>query len=127
MGKYLIMMVVRVACFMLMLFIQPYSWYTWLFAIGAIFLPYVAVVVANVASGSAENAIAPERALTAGPAPAPAPAAAANGIVNGAGQSGVIRIQESPRPATSPRSAASPRSAQTPPPASTSPSTGDDA
>lgn len=125
MGKYLIMMVIRVTCFVLMLLVQPYSWYTGVFAVGAIFLPYVAVVIANVASGSAESAIAPERALTAGPAPAPSAAAAANvtGYGNGADPSGVIRIHESPRPAASPRPAQTPPS----PPASTSPSTGDDA
>nr|WP_208388347.1 DUF3099 domain-containing protein [Microbacterium halimionae] len=50
--KYLVMMVIRVICFILMAAITPYGWYTWLFAIGAVFLPYVAVVVANVGKES---------------------------------------------------------------------------
>jgi hypothetical protein len=63
---------VRIACFVLMVLIQPYGWYTWVFAAGAIFLPYIAVVVANVGSGPAQEvAISPERAIEA-PAPRPA-------------------------------------------------------
>ena len=65
MTKYFTMMAIRVACFVLMVVVQPYSWYTWLFAVGAIFLPYVAVVVANVAAAPAERAVPPERALEA--------------------------------------------------------------
>jgi hypothetical protein len=40
------------------------------------FLPYFAVVIANVAAGSAERAVAPERAIEASPTvrpPSPAP------------------------------------------------------
>ncbi|MET0672844.1 MAG: DUF3099 domain-containing protein [Microbacterium pygmaeum] len=66
--RYLVMMAIRIACFVLMVLITPYGWYTWVFAAGAIVLPYVAVVLANVGEDvhrkDAEN---PERALTAGP------------------------------------------------------------
>ena len=47
MGKYFSMMAIRVVCFVLMVAIQPYGWYTWLFAIGAVLLPNFAVVIAN--------------------------------------------------------------------------------
>ncbi|MFV0374886.1 DUF3099 domain-containing protein [Microbacterium sp.] len=72
MTKYFVMMSVRVACFVLTVVVTPYGWYTWLFAAGAAFLPYVAVVVANVASqGRPVDAMSPDRALT-GPPPADA-------------------------------------------------------
>ena len=84
MTKYFTMMSIRVACFVLMVLVQPYGWYTWLFAIGAVFLPYVAVVVANVSSGRGQGgAVSPERSLPAAPAASTPP------------PSGVIRIQES--------------------------------
>ena len=41
MGKYFSMMAIRVVCFVLMVAIQPYGWYTWLFAIGAVLLGHV--------------------------------------------------------------------------------------
>lgn len=88
MTKYFTMMAIRVVCFVLMVVIQPYGWYTWLFAVGAIALPYVAVVIANVAAAPAERAVPPERAIEP-PAPTAAPPTE---------QSGVIRIQESGRP-----------------------------
>lgn len=70
--KYAIMMAVRVACFVLMVVITPYGWYTWLLAIGAVFLPYVAVVIANVGSAPPPAAAqSPELAITAPPADAP--------------------------------------------------------
>ena len=92
MAKYFAMMSIRVVCFVLMVAIQPYGWYTWVFALGAIFLPYIAVVIANVAAAPAATAVAPERALTAGgegaaptgPEPESRPT--------------VVRLQESPRP-----------------------------
>ncbi|MFT4052380.1 MAG: DUF3099 domain-containing protein [Microbacterium sp.] len=84
MTKYFTMMAIRVACFVLMVLIQPYGWYTWLFAVGAIVLPYVAVVVANVAAAPAEIAVPPERAIAAG-----SEAAASQSTVTG-----VIRIRE---------------------------------
>ncbi|GEB46995.1 DUF3099 domain-containing protein [Microbacterium testaceum] len=88
--KYMVMMGIRIACFIAMAVITPYGWYTFVFAAGAIFLPYLAVIVANVGAdqGSTE-AIAPERALEA-PSATPAPAAAAEGPL-------VIRIAETPR------------------------------
>lgn len=68
MRKYFIMMSVRVICFVLMVVITPYGWYTWVLAVGAIFLPYFAVVIANVAVSNTEaRAIPPERALAATP------------------------------------------------------------
>ncbi|WP_241245866.1 DUF3099 domain-containing protein [Microbacterium sp. 4R-513] len=62
--RYLITMGIRVACFILMVVITPYSWYTWIFAAGAVFLPYIAVVMANVGEdGRRVRREAPERAL----------------------------------------------------------------
>lgn len=68
MRKYTIMMAVRVVCFILMMVVTPYGWYTWLFAVGAIILPYLAVVVANVGKAKkAPNAVSPDRQLAAAP------------------------------------------------------------
>lgn len=80
------MMGIRVVCFILMVVITPYGWYTWVLGAGAIFLPYVAVVFANVSSdvGGAEPEH-PERALPEHPS---APAATH--------ASDVIQIRESP-------------------------------
>ncbi len=83
MTKYFTMMAIRVACFILMVVVTPYGWYTWLFAVGACFLPYVAVIVANVAAAPARRAVPPERAIAPAPPPASAPES-----------SGVIRIHE---------------------------------
>ena len=62
------------------------------FALGAIFLPYIAVVIANVAAAPAATSVAPERALTAGgegaTPPGPEPESRPT----------VVRLQESPRP-----------------------------
>ncbi len=87
----MVMMGIRIACFIAMAVVTPYGWYTFVFAAGAIFLPYLAVIVANVGQDAADTtAISPERAIEA-PRPAPAPAAAApDGPV-------VIRIAETPR------------------------------
>ena len=46
--KYTVMMGIRVACIFALLFAQ--GWWILVFAAGAIFLPYFAVVVANVAT-----------------------------------------------------------------------------
>ncbi len=59
--KYVIMMGVRVACFVAMILVTPYGWYTWLFAAGAVFLPYIAVVIANVGQ---ESPAAPAETVT---------------------------------------------------------------
>lgn len=72
MRKYAIMMSTRVACFILMVVVTPYSWYTWLFAIGAAVLPYLAVVVANVGvSGPTATAVDPARAIDSSPVAEP--------------------------------------------------------
>ncbi len=70
------MMVIRVVCFVLMVAITPYGWYTWVLGLGAIFLPYVAVVIANVGQdGRRTERVDPERALTAAPTAPQAPPA----------------------------------------------------
>ncbi|EIC08831.1 hypothetical protein OR221_1179 [Microbacterium laevaniformans OR221] len=100
MTKYFTMMVIRVICFVLMVAVTPYDWYTWLFGAGAMFLPYFAVVIANVASGSAERAVAPERAIEATPtvrAPSPDPTAAVDEAPR------VIRLSESSHQPPAPR------------------------
>ena len=88
--RYLITLGIRVLCFVLMVVITPYGWYTWVFAAAAVLLPYIAVVVANVGSDvrsvEAEN---PERALPAAPE-RPVAAAAEPGPT-------VIRLQETPQ------------------------------
>lgn len=83
--RYFWMMAIRVVCFILMVVIMPYGWHTLLLGIGAVALPYVAVVIANVGQDTrrAERET-PERALTAAASvEAPPPAAPQ-----------VIRIQE---------------------------------
>lgn len=70
--RYLITMGIRVACFILMVVVTPYSWYTWIFAAGAVFLPYIAVVGANVGQdGRSTRRETPERALPSAPAAPP--------------------------------------------------------
>lgn len=86
MRKYFIMMSVRTLCFLLTVLVTPYSWYTWVFAIGAVFLPYVAVVLANVGQDGHEvPAVSPNHAI-------PAAAAASAPVVVAPT---VIQIQES--------------------------------
>ena len=96
--RYLVTMGIRVACFILMVVITPYGWYTWVFGAAAIFLPYIAVVSANVGQEGRRNRREdPEAALPAAPS---APSAAAAPEVR------VIRIDET-RPGTdSPRDGA---------------------
>jgi hypothetical protein len=80
------MMGIRIACFILMVVITPYGWYTWVFGAAAIVLPYIAVVLANVSSSvgrtEAEN---PERALPAAPSARPS---------SSAGEAPVLRVEE---------------------------------
>ena len=72
MTNYFIMMAIRVVCFILMVVITPYGWQTAIFAVGAVFLPYIAVVLANVGDDVHEpDAESPLQALTAEP-PRPA-------------------------------------------------------
>ena len=81
--RYLVTMGIRVVCFILMVVITPYGWYTWLFGAAAIFLPYIAVVSANVGQEARRNRREdPEPALPAAPS---AP---------GATDTRVIRIEE---------------------------------
>lgn len=85
----MVMMGIRIACFIAMAVVTPYGWYTFVFAAGAIFLPYLAVIVANVGQDAPPTtAVAPERAITAPAAASPTPAAE---------EPLVIRIAESPR------------------------------
>ena len=57
---------IRIACFLLMVLIQPYGWWTWVLAAGAIFLPYIAVVRANAGEESdARTVESPELSLDA--------------------------------------------------------------
>ena len=91
--KYLVMMAVRIACFGAMVLVTPYGWYTWAFAAGAVLLPYVAVVIANVGQDlRAGTAEAPAPSLPSAPG-APAPPAPDAGPT-------VIRISETPPPRT---------------------------
>ena len=92
-GKYFSMMAIRVVCFVLMVAIQPYGWYTWLFAIGAVLLPYFAVVIANVAAAPAAPAVPPERAIEAPPSAAPRAAQ----TPTTSDTPTVVRIHEAPR------------------------------
>ncbi|MET0734612.1 MAG: DUF3099 domain-containing protein, partial [Microbacterium sp.] len=85
-SRYLIMMGIRILCFILMVLITPYGWYTWVFGAAAIVLPYIAVVLANVGSDvERTEVINPERALPAAPTVRPAATA---------GHSPVLRIEE---------------------------------
>ncbi|MFG6502029.1 DUF3099 domain-containing protein [Microbacterium sp. P05] len=97
-AKYAITMGVRIVCFIAMVAITPYGWYTWVLGAAAIFLPWIAVVVANVGeeiqTPVAEN---PERMLEA-PAPVASTAPAAGPTV--------IRISETPAVIAPPKDAA---------------------
>ncbi|MDO7869608.1 DUF3099 domain-containing protein [Nocardioides jiangxiensis] len=46
MRRYLIAMTIRTVCFILAVVFRE-SWVMWVFLVGAVFLPYVAVVMAN--------------------------------------------------------------------------------
>jgi hypothetical protein len=69
--RYAITMTIRIVCFFLMVLIQPYGWYTWVFAIAAAVLPYIAVVFAN-SGGDITEADAESPTLQV-EAPRPAP------------------------------------------------------
>lgn len=84
--RYLIMMSIRLVCFILMVAITPYGWQTWLFGIAAIVLPYIAVVNANNSEDMDPGAENPERMLPAGPEQPVAPPE----------EAGVIRLSETP-------------------------------
>jgi len=73
MTKYFIMMAIRVVCFILMVVIAPYGWHTAALAVGAVFLPYFAVIVANVGDDVRETpAVSPLGVLSDKPEPAAA-------------------------------------------------------
>lgn len=80
--RYAITMGIRTACFILMAVITPYGWYTWVFAAGAIFLPYVAVVYANAGESTVKTSRAqsPSREIDA-PVSAPEPIAEAPDVI----------------------------------------------
>ena len=62
------MMGIRILCFILMVVITPYGWYTWVLGGAAILLPYIAVVMANVSQNVRRTDLEnPERALPAVP------------------------------------------------------------
>ncbi|KZE40980.1 hypothetical protein AVW09_13390 [Microbacterium sp. T32] len=83
------MMGIRIACFAAMALVTPYGWYTFVFAAGAIFLPYLAVIVANVGQDAqVTEAVNPERMIEAAPSTPAAPATPAPTV---------IRIAETPR------------------------------
>ena len=52
--RYVLTMTIRIVCFALMVLVQPYGWYTWVFGISAAVLPYIAGVFANAGSDSTE-------------------------------------------------------------------------
>ena len=85
----MVMMGIRIACFIAMAVVTPYGWYTFVFAAGAIFLPYLAVIVANVGQDAEVSAaVNPERMIESAPTTPVAPAAE---------EPTVIRIAETPR------------------------------
>jgi hypothetical protein len=88
--RYYLVMGVRLACFVLMATVTPYSWYTWLFALGAAVLPYLAVVVANVSSAATSRRAEDPRRVVEAPRPAEP--------TNDAAEPGVFRITETRKP-----------------------------
>ena len=64
--RYVLTMVIRMVCFGLTIFVTPYGWYTWVFAIATAVLPYIAVVFANAVSPTTTpGAESPTQQLTA--------------------------------------------------------------
>lgn len=61
-GRYLLSMLIRTVCFVMMFVVH--GWAVWIFAFGAIFLPYVAVIMANAGRGRER---APDSAVTPAP------------------------------------------------------------
>lgn len=61
MRKYVIAMSIRTVCLILLVVVP--DWWRYLFGVGAVILPYIAVVLANVGSGGAVEPV--------NPAPAP--------------------------------------------------------
>jgi len=69
MKRYFIAMSIRVACILLCFFVH--GWWLAVFAVGAIVLPYLAVVFANVGSSSAGTVQRPGSIVLATPREAP--------------------------------------------------------
>jgi hypothetical protein len=55
--RYLLTMSIRTACFVLVVVVD--SWWRWVFAAGAVFLPFIAVVAANAVSPSVRGRMRP--------------------------------------------------------------------
>lgn len=70
--NYLLTMGIRVACVILAALVTPYGWWTFAFAAGAVFLPYIAVVGANAASGRTVTTARPPEIAIDAPAEKPA-------------------------------------------------------
>lgn len=87
--RYAVTMTIRIVCFFLMVLVQPYGWYTWVFAAAAAILPYIAVVFANAGSDSTETGAESPLLEVEAPRVAPAP------IIDGDSQ--VFRITETRR------------------------------
>lgn len=68
---YAITMGIRTACFILMAVVQPIGWWTFVFAAGAIFLPYIAVVAANAGADSTPTSVESPTLAIGSPGPAP--------------------------------------------------------
>lgn len=92
MAKYLVSMLIRTACVVLVLVVHhPVRW---VFAVGAVALPYVAVIIANNTGGRRGNRVAlgtPTSTKSAlgfasRPAAGPGPAGPAAGDATGAGE-----------------------------------------
>lgn len=88
--RYGITMLIRIVCFALTVLVTPYGWYTWVFAIAAAVLPYIAVVFANAVNPTTRSAAeSPMQQLSA---PASAPPADAD-----SDDPTVITLQERPK------------------------------
>lgn len=68
--RYALTMGIRTLCFLLMALVQPVGWWTFVFAAGAIFLPYLAVVSANAGRDSTPSTIESPALQLDAPAPA---------------------------------------------------------
>jgi hypothetical protein len=55
--RYLVTMSIRTACFVLVVVVD--SWWRWVFAAGAVFLPFIAVVAANAVRPSVRGRVRP--------------------------------------------------------------------
>ena len=88
--RYALTMTIRIVCFGLMLLVQPYGWYTWVFGLAAAVLPYIAVVFANAGSDSTETVVeSPVQQIEPPHTVSPAADAPANPLV--------FRIHEKPQ------------------------------